>query len=524
MESMGSAAIGSLVPCPISNCDQGRFDISNVQRYSQAVSIKVKSEEKDQKCFEVIDLCSDGSDDDAETSDMGTISDVLSRSITSDDVPSSGNVVTPVPMKVKNEPSADDIKSEHFAYDTDESRFSEGFESAQGANPYKQETDEESNNLSNARGNIEDESDEESRFSDISDSGALEMDHNENEVQKEASDQEEPEKKDDEPMIKEEPTIYELEKRQAKNSRKYGDRVLLARQSKLGMMKLGGGNQGSDLFPVDPVEREQRMDGRLATAYGCLWNFGAPRYAGQPSGHVGMFPRPRDDYDALTTPFSVFVQRLGKGHSTLGWEYCGEYILFDDLKGIQAAHTVSLACKKQRLFDIQKSIKRPNGCWHDKLAEYRREILNACKLDSSPPGPQRLIRFINDEPEPNDEGKDREERLDRESRERASDAAKARALGLDNPELSDIEFAKRLIHYDPFYGSYAIKFVRYDEEMYNFVKKGMTNKNKDNKMRASGETTCAKASDWYNIMDMQLDQNDREEKRNRKRKRQQTQD
>ena len=77
----------------------------------------------------------------------------------------------------------------------------------------------------------------------------------------------------DEPVaVKEEPTFYELQKREAKNSRKYGDRVLLARQSKIGMMKLGGGNQASDLFPKDPDKRLARMSGRYAMAYNCLWN------------------------------------------------------------------------------------------------------------------------------------------------------------------------------------------------------------------------------------------------------------
>jgi len=67
-----------------------------------------------------------------------------------------------------------------------------------------------------------------------------------------------------------------------------------------------------------------------------------------------------------------------------------------------------------------------------------------------------MIRFINKELEPNNEGKEQEDKLDRESRERATDAAKARALGLDNEDLSDIDFENQLIHYDAFYDSYAI--------------------------------------------------------------------
>ena len=72
--------------------------------------------------------------------------------------------------------------------------------------------------------------------------------------------------------IKEEPTFCDLEQREAKNSRKYGDRVLLARQSKRGMMKLGGGNQASHLYPNSRDERFARMGGRYCMAYNCRWN------------------------------------------------------------------------------------------------------------------------------------------------------------------------------------------------------------------------------------------------------------
>ena len=73
---------------------------------------------------------------------------------------------------------------------------------------------------------------------------------------------------DDKPFIKKEYADYH--KKEALEHRKYGDRVLLARQSKLGMMKLGGGNQASYLYPVDPDEREERLEGRFAMAYNTL--------------------------------------------------------------------------------------------------------------------------------------------------------------------------------------------------------------------------------------------------------------
>ena len=228
---------------------------------------------------------------------------------------------------------------------------------------------------------------------------------------------------------------------------------------------------------------------------------GAPSYAGEPYGHVTMLPDMEDEYDPEKCPFSVFVMRY-VGSSTLGWEYCGEYVLFNDLRGTTAASNVSQTSKAFIISDIKKSLQRDNGYWHEGIKYKRAHIMEECARDPSPPGPTRLIRFINNDPEPDDEGEERKERIEKEDKERATNAAKARALGLDNENLSAIEFAKRLVHYDDFYGSYAIQFVRYDDDMYDFVKDGMTTKNKHNKKRAANEP-CAKASDWYNIMDQQ---------------------
>jgi hypothetical protein len=129
------------------------------------------------------------------------------------------------------------VKSEEFGYDTDEySRFSEGsaFKDERGEEEAEKEVKEESG-VSNSNDDLEAESKED----------------------------------DNSAVVKEEPTY---EKLKAKNPRKYGDRVLLARQSKDGMMKLGGGNQSSDLYPKDDEERMSRMDGRYAMAYNCQWN------------------------------------------------------------------------------------------------------------------------------------------------------------------------------------------------------------------------------------------------------------
>lgn len=233
-----------------------------------------------------------------------------------------------------------------------------------------------------------------------------------------------------------------------------------------------------------------------------------------------MFPNryTHNGHNPEVEPFSVFVMRI-VGSSTLGWEYCGEYVLLDRLEGTVRAHCVSTESKRFILSDIRRSLDKPSGLWREGIDDYRFDILEKCARDPSPAGPTRLIRLRNGWPEPDDEGEEREERLDRESREKATDAAKARALGLDRSreDLSDADFAKWLVHYDDFYRSFAIKFVRYDEAMYDFVKDGMTTKNKDNKRREENEP-CAKASDWYNIMDQQLEGNERKQKKRRMRK------
>ena len=75
----------------------------------------------------------------------------------------------------------------------------------------------------------------------------------------------------EEVAVKEEPTIYEIQQRSAKHARVYGDRDLLARQSKEGMMKLGGGNQASELWPKSDEARMKRLDGKLAMGYNSRW-------------------------------------------------------------------------------------------------------------------------------------------------------------------------------------------------------------------------------------------------------------
>lgn len=138
-------------------------------------------------------------------------------------------------------------------YDSDDSsRFSTvSYEH----NTKKEETDDENDEHGQFTEECECEnkdSDEESRFSHVS---------NDNEGDE-----------SNEVVVKPEPTYAEIQQREAKESRKYGDRVLLARQDRNGMMKLGGGNQDSWLYPGDLEKRMARMNGRFCVAYNTDWN------------------------------------------------------------------------------------------------------------------------------------------------------------------------------------------------------------------------------------------------------------
>mmetsp|Transcript_20299 Transcript_20299/g.40774 ORF Transcript_20299/g.40774 Transcript_20299/m.40774 type:complete len:174 (-) Transcript_20299:1113-1634(-) len=168
-----------------------------------------------------------------------------------------------------------------------------------------------------------------------------------------------------------------------------------------------------------------------------------------------------------------------------------------------------------------------SGKWNESISWWKTELKNLCTSDKRPAGPTRLKRLAvalgfkewsNIDPDPMDTGKERQDREEKEIREKASSAAKARALGLDDEELSNICIAKRLVYFDDFYESYSIKFVRYDEDMYNFCKEGETTKNKSNRKRHP-EEPCAKADDWYAIFDQMMAENDRSTKRKRKRSR-----
>lgn len=116
--------------------------------------------------------------------------------------------------------------------------------------------------------------------------------------------------------------------------------------------------------------------------------------------------------------------------------------------------------------NIKSSLRTPNGDWHEGIARRRNRVKDI--LETEP---------------------------------RSSEAATLRSLGLDNEDLTAYEFVEKAVHWQGFMTHEIVKFVRYDEHMYNFVKSGETTHDKTGILVSKSGNSCAKASDWYDEMD-----------------------
>jgi len=272
------AAIGPSLSCPDPNCD-GCFSLDKLRNRqdgseNDAINLRSSSDEIDGVPSSV-----EGIEKVASSSLKGTCDVMAER-------PSSSRViVTPIIDKVKSGQNDNDlhvkpdavssnIKSAVFKYDTDEySRFSESSVSdhEDNTNFKKEETDEESSH-NDGIGSVakaqtqQEESDDESRFSEgcdehsrFSDTSEVNKNRVEDEPKEDKSSDENELESDSKEYsnnssgetglesevlednntpgvkVKEEQTYHGIHKKQAKESRKYGDRVLLARQSKIGV-------------------------------------------------------------------------------------------------------------------------------------------------------------------------------------------------------------------------------------------------------------------------------------------------
>jgi hypothetical protein len=80
-------------------------------------------------------------------------------------------------------------------------------------------------------------------------------------------------------------------------------------------------------------------------------------------------------------------------------------------------------------------------------------------------------------------------------------AARARALGYRHG-VSDEALAELLVELDEFYSEYVVRFVEYSEDMYDYIKGGISDKRADGKKATNGDNV--KASDWYAFFDQQV--------------------
>lgn len=162
---------------------------------------------------------------------------------------------------VKSEPKADQSRTnqctQHESDSDDESRFSQGCPEKSN---YQATVLRDAVYDSEAESTIFGDSDDDSRFSSCpafinSDQNPEDATNTETNPKQNYGDIE---IKSEETKIKERSKL-----------RKHGDRVLLARQSPRGMMKLGGGNQGTSMWPVD-MEARVRILNLCGCSHYCL--------------------------------------------------------------------------------------------------------------------------------------------------------------------------------------------------------------------------------------------------------------
>ena len=321
------------------------------------------------------------------------------------------------------------------------------------------------------------------------------------------------------PEIKAEMTRKEVKKKREVVYKKYKDRFLLDRHSLSGIARLGGGVQ--DTYPkpclwnkniwedanakklnrdypfpnhLSEAELEDgmelNMDSFSYMTYNDLWNVDAPKYAGQPFAAVTGVRR-----YFLTTghAFPVFMRRSRskRGFKTaklLGWEYVGNYKVMtpgeDNDVFWESAENYSLANRDYIAGKILKSSKAEGGYGRLILSRWRDTITKALAKDDSPAAPLYMIEGR----EPTSAEKDEK---------RPSLAARARALNYTH-EMPDEAFVTMLVRLDEYHEQLAIKFVEYDERIYDWCVGGKTGRDADGKHTKHTLREPAKAGDWYN--------------------------
>jgi len=186
------------------------------------------------------------------------------------------------------------------------------------------------------------------------------------------------------------------------------------------------------------------------------------------------------------TGFGLNVVSKGR---LLGWEYVGNYRFSGD-KDIQSvwesADSFSAVSKCLQATKLYKSSRSPDGYGHYELLMWRDKLEKALENDASEPGPKWLVEGRSPTYE------ERKEKM-------ASLAARGRALGF-HENISNEGLAKLIVELDEWHELFPIKFVRYDEKIYDYVKDGHTDKDANGKKCADGANP-ATAQAWYDFLD-----------------------
>ena len=159
-----------------------------------------------------------------------------------------------------------------------------------------------------------------------------------------------------------------------------------------------------------------------------------------------------------------------------------------------SAYTIDRRHRDEIVRHILKSLKFPDAVWHKELSWWRQKFTYYLENDPSPAADAPI--WFREDRKPTIAELDNWKEM---GNKKKSMAARARVVGYHS-EMSDKDLVEALVRFDEFHSSEALRFVEYDERVYNYVKAGETNFNAAGKRRADGEP-CAKASDWYAYYD-----------------------
>jgi hypothetical protein len=296
----------------------------------------------------------------------------------------------------------------------------------------------------------------------------------------------------DEPTVKVEKVRLEI-----KEQRKYGDRFLIGRHQKDGIPRLGGNWQGTNPYPKPDHPRHTDLAhlGEFSVfTLNDLWNPLGPQYAGQPTAVLSSCI---EDGDA-SRPFAVFMRRALTSRALdattqgrlIGWEYCGQYEVIpknDGVDEIDDMWTNATMVPPVTKAHIAKDMKR-YASFASIFTSWRKRLDTTLAKDNSPAAPLFMI-----------EGRMPTEEERKEPQ--APLAARARALGYRRG-VSDDALMELLVELDEFYSDRVVRFVEYSEDIYDYIKRGISDKRADGKKATNGDNV--KASDWYAFFDQQV--------------------